>query len=231
MRDLLALLIDVDNCGLLLGDEHIHILVQLCELDHLSLDLRDGFVTVADLTKDRLRLSATISLKKLELDTDVVSTQLQIEEAGDVRGRSSTYRLAKDLLVGRVLDRFTDLGIGGIGSNNSVLTLLLHLELLSEIPLDRLILVNDSLQSPVDLSKLWSILGASRIWLRFEGSDTVGQVAVKGHGISPEPVQLLVCRAFWADVGVIEGPLLEELQLAEVLLDRVNTLIHLTTSI
>lgn len=67
LRDLLALLINVDHGCFLLCDENIHVLVQLGELDHLSLDLRNRLVAIRDLAKNRLRLSATITLQELKV--------------------------------------------------------------------------------------------------------------------------------------------------------------------
>lgn len=46
--DFLALLLDVLNEGFLLHDDLVQVLEQLCQLDHLSLDLLDGLVALLD---------------------------------------------------------------------------------------------------------------------------------------------------------------------------------------
>jgi hypothetical protein len=52
--------VDVLYCGLLLNDGSLHILEQLGELNHLSLNLLDCFVPALNSAQCRLRLTSSI---------------------------------------------------------------------------------------------------------------------------------------------------------------------------
>jgi hypothetical protein len=64
--DLLTLLLDVLNEWLLLHDNLVEVLEQLCQFDHLSLDLLDGLVALLDVPQARLGLAATVGVNELQ---------------------------------------------------------------------------------------------------------------------------------------------------------------------
>ena len=58
----LCLLLDLLNRSFLLYDCGVNVLEQLRELDHLALDLLDGFMATLDSVEGRLSLPATVGL-------------------------------------------------------------------------------------------------------------------------------------------------------------------------
>ena len=73
-----------------------------------------------------------------------------------------TYRLAKDLLVGHVLNGFLDFSVGRIRSYNSILSRNLLLSSAAEIALQLLGSVDCGFQSSVNLSDLGSVSWIAR---------------------------------------------------------------------
>lgn len=57
---ILGFVVDVLYRGFLLNDGSFHVLEQLCELNHLSLDLLDGLVSALHSAQCRLRLPSSI---------------------------------------------------------------------------------------------------------------------------------------------------------------------------
>lgn len=55
-----SLVVDVLNRRLLLDDSGLHVLKQLCEFDHLPLDLLNGFMTSLHSPQCRLRLASPV---------------------------------------------------------------------------------------------------------------------------------------------------------------------------
>jgi hypothetical protein len=64
--DLLALLLNVGNEGLLLLHNLIEVLEQLGELDHLALDILDGLVALLDVAEGRRGLAAAVGVEQLQ---------------------------------------------------------------------------------------------------------------------------------------------------------------------
>lgn len=63
--DLLALLLDVGDKGLLLHDDLVEVLEQLGELHHLLLDLQNRLVALLDVAESRGRLATAVGAEEL----------------------------------------------------------------------------------------------------------------------------------------------------------------------
>lgn len=63
--DFLALLLDVGNERLLLLNDLVEILEELSKLDHLALDVLNGFVSLLDVAEGRGGLTTAVRVEKL----------------------------------------------------------------------------------------------------------------------------------------------------------------------
>ena len=63
--NLVASLFDLHDCGLLLDDSGLEILEELCECDHVALNLLNLVVTTSDAVGDRLSLATAITVDQL----------------------------------------------------------------------------------------------------------------------------------------------------------------------
>lgn len=202
LHDLLALHLNVGDCGLLLHHQRLHVLEQLRELDHLRLDLLDGRVPVLDCAQRRAALTPPVALQQ---------------------------RLREDLLVGCVLDGLAHLLLRRLRAHDAVLARHLLLELLPEGRVHALVVLDGGLQLAIDLADLRGVLGRARVGLLLDGLDARGEVAVHGHGLRGDGVELAVGAALGRRVGVIEGALLEGREVVEAALDLVDAAIDLAT--
>lgn len=135
--------------------------------------------------------------------------------------------LGKDLLVGGVLDGLAHLLLGGIRAHDAVLAGHLVLQLLPEGRIHALVLLDGGLELAVDLADLRGVLGRAGVGLLLEGADAAGEVAVHGHGLGGDGVELTVGGALFGGVGVVEGALLEDGEVAQAILDSVDAIIDI----
>jgi hypothetical protein len=66
LANLLALLLDIGNQRLLLLNNLVEILEELSELDHLALDVLDGFVALLDIAEGGAGLTAAVRAQELK---------------------------------------------------------------------------------------------------------------------------------------------------------------------
>lgn len=198
VNDLLTLGLDIHHGRLLLHHQDIHILEQLRQLDHLALDLLDGLVPALHGIQGGSGLSLSVALQQ---------------------------GLAEDLLLRRVLDRLLHLLLRGVGPHDAVLSRHLRLQLAAEVGLDVLVLVDGRLELAIRLANLRRVARTPRLGLRLDGLDAAGEVAVHGHGVRTQGVELPVRGRLGAAVGVVEGALLEHAEAREVLLDGLDALV------
>ena len=75
VANFLSFLLDVLHHGLLLHDDLVEVLEQLCQFHHLSLNPLDGLVTLLDISQARLCLSAAVGTEELQM---IVSPSLMV---------------------------------------------------------------------------------------------------------------------------------------------------------
>jgi hypothetical protein len=122
VHHLLALHLDLGDRRILLHDKVIHVVKHLRQLNHLTLDLLDRFVTRADSVHGALSLALS----------------------GGVH-----HSLLEHLLRIRVLDSFTNFLFRSIGAYDAVLTSRLLVRPLSVLSLNLHILLVRLLQRPI----------------------------------------------------------------------------------
>ncbi|GKT41627.1 uncharacterized protein ColSpa_01808 [Colletotrichum spaethianum] len=199
LDDLLALLLDLGDGGLLLDDEHVHVLEQLGELDHLLLNLLQGGLAVLDGVEDGVGLGLAAALHD---------------------------GLLEDLGAGAgVLDGLADLALVGVGADDPVLAGHLVLGALAEGGLDLLVLLDGALETAIDAADLRRVPGRLAVGAGLDCADAIGERAVHGHGLGGEGVELAGGRRARRRVGVGEGALLQHAQLVQVGLDLVDALV------
>lgn len=199
LDDLLALLLNLCDGGLLLDDEHIHVLEQLCELHHLLLDLLQSGLAVLDGIEDAVSLGLAAGLHD---------------------------GLLEDLGTGTgVLNSGADLLLVGVGAHNAVLASHLILCAFAELGLDLLVLLNGTFQAAVDAADLRRVLGRLALGGGLDLANTVGERAVHGHGLGGEGIELTGGRGRGGGIGIGDGSVLQHAQLVQVGLDLVNSLV------
>jgi len=130
-----GLFLDVHDHGLLLHDNCVQILEQLCQLSHCTLDLLDSIVALANICQCALGLATAVRVKEC---------------------------LLEDLGIGAGLGGLDDFLLGGIRVDDEVLTTLLLLDFLAELRLYGLVVVdcfaNTAVQG-IDLSFVARVSG------------------------------------------------------------------------
>ena len=133
--------------------------------------------------------------------------------------------LRKHLLAAGGLDGPTHLVVRGVAAHNAVLPRHLVLQLLAERRVERLVLLDRRLQAAVDAAHLRRVLGRPAVGLALEHADAAREVAVHGHGLRGEGVQLPVGAALRRRVRVVERALLQGREVVQVGLDLVDAAI------
>lgn len=189
---LFALLLYLCDSGLLLNHQRLKILKELGNLNQLLLDLLNGLMSIVDHVQGVLRLASTITLEKLILTSapDYPTVDL------------GTYSLTEYLIRGTILNNSLHFLFGGVRVDHPKISRYLRLKLPPKISLDRLKLLNGSLQPAVHSTHLRSILRTSRVWLSLDVLEACGKVPVQDHGIVTELVKLPVDGGIRASVGV-----------------------------
>jgi len=144
---------------------------------------------------------------------------------------TNAYRLAENLLISSIFACFPDFSFTSIWPDYSVLPFHLRLQLPPKITLHLLVLIDSSLQFPVNLANLRRVPRVSRFTLLLDSLDTCGKVAVHIHCLGAESVKLEIRLRILTRVGVVKGSLLEEADTLKVALDGVNAAINLSTLI
>lgn len=199
LDNLLALLLDLRDGGLLLDDEDVHVLEELGQLDHLLLNLLQGSLAVLDGRQHGVGLLLATGLHDGLL-----------ENLGTGTG---------------ILHSLTDLALVGVGAHNAVLTGHLVLGALAELGLDLLVLLDGALQAAVDAADLRRVLGRLAFGGGLDLADAVCEGAVLGHRLGGEGVELAGGGGVRGGVCVGECSLLQHAELVEVLLDLVDALV------
>jgi len=101
----------------------------------------------------------------------------------------ATYGLLEDGGI-RVRDGVADFGIGGVRTNDTVLTLSGGLRVSPEVGLKRLVAIDGGLEAAVNLADLRSVAGAARLGLRFDVLDAGDESTVSRHYLRTESSDL-----------------------------------------
>lgn len=165
LDNLLTLLLNLSDSGLLLNNESVHVLEKLCELDHLLLDLLKSLVTVLNSAQGGAGAALAVTLH---------------------------HSLAENLATSCVLNSSLDLLLRSIGTNNTVLTSHLVLGSLSELGLDLLVLGNGGLETAINTGDMRVVLGRAGLGAGLDGADSLGELTVERHGVSGKRVELAV---------------------------------------
>lgn len=201
LNNFLALHLNVRDSRFLLHNQCLHILEQLSELNHLLLNLLDSLVSVLHSVKSRSALASSIALEQ---------------------------SLREDLLVRGILHSLANFSFRSIWSNNAVLASHLLLQPLSERGVHGLVFLDCSLKLTVNFAKLRCILGRSGLALLLDRFDSASEVAVHGHRLGGNGIELSVGLAVGGGIGVIERALLKLGKVSEVLFDRVDAFVDFT---
>ncbi|GJD02611.1 hypothetical protein ColKHC_11436 [Colletotrichum higginsianum] len=199
LDDLLALLLDLGNGSLLLDNQHVHVLEQLCELNHLLLNLLQGGLAVLNGVEHGISLGLATTLHDGLL-----------EDLGSGTG---------------VLDGLADLALVGIGADDSVLAGHLVLGTLAEGGFDLLVLLDGALETTVDAADLRRVPGGLAVGAGLDGAHAVGEGAVHSHGLGGQGIELARGGGAGRRVGIGEGALLQHAQLVQVGLYLVDSLV------
>ena len=197
-RDILALLFDVHDHVLLSSNKLFHILKQLRQLNHLLLNLLDRLVTALYSIKRSLRMALPTALKQ---------------------------GLGEDLLGRSVLNCLSNLLVRSLWAHNFVLAGHLLLGLLAVLRVSVLVRVDCGLETSIDLSKLWSILWGARFLHGLESLDSLDEPAVHSHDFGTHVVELAVGGGGGGRIWVVQGALLEHLELLKAALNIVDALV------
>ncbi|KAI6761185.1 hypothetical protein HG531_001738 [Fusarium graminearum] len=201
LDNLLTLLLNLGDGSLLLNNESVHVLEELCQLDHLLLNLLKGLVTVLNGAQGSTGATLAVTLH---------------------------HGLAENLATSCVLNSSLDLLLRGVGANDTVLPGHLVLGSLSELRLDLLVLGNGSLEAAINTGDMRVVLGRVGLGTGLDGADSFGKLTVKRHGLSRKSVELTVGGTGTRAVGIIKGSLLDHTKLLEVLLNGVDSTVDIT---
>lgn len=192
-------MLDVADLFFLLNNQSVHILEKLCQLDHLLLDLLNGGMTVLNRAQNGSGLPAAVTLHQ---------------------------RLLEDLgPLGRILDGSSDFLLRRVGPHYAVLACHLVLCLLAEGRLNLLIFLNGLLEAPIDSRYLRRVPGLLAIPAGLDRADSFSQAPVHAHRLCRETVQLSRSSGTGRGIGIVEGTILKQSQLAKVSFNLVDALV------
>lgn len=190
--NLLALLLNLYNGGILLDDQGVEILHQLEQLRHLLLNLEQLLVAVLDSAQCRTSTALPVALHE---------------------------SLAEDLAVTSAVNRGLNLLFRSLGANNTILAAHLLLDSGLELGLDSLVLGDDGLDLAIDSVHVAAVHSTSAFGLGLDGTHPVGESAVDGHGLGGKGIQLAVGLAGRGAVDIAEDSGLKDFDLFQVAFD------------
>jgi hypothetical protein len=202
---LLTLMLDIANLFFLLDNQGIHILEQLGQLDHLLLNLLDRGMTILNRAEDGSGLPAAVTLH-----------QSLLEDLGP---------------LGCILDGSANLLLRCVGSHYAVLACHLILRSLAERRLNLLVLLNGLLETPIDARHLRRVPGLLAVPAGLDRAYSFSQTPVQTHRLCGKTVQLSRGSGAGRGIGIVEGAVLKQSQLAKVAFNLVDALVDVATFI
>lgn len=201
LDNLLTLLLNLYNGGILLDDQGIEILHKLEQLRHLLLNLEQLLVAVLNSAECRTSLALSVALH---------------------------HGLAEDLATASIVDGGLDLLLCSVGADNAILAAHLLLDGSLEFRLDTLVLGDDVLEPSIDSAHMLSVRSTLTFRLGLDLAHTFDKGTIVSRGLGGEGIQLAVRIAGRGGVGVIEDSGLHLLDLFQAGFDLADFVADVT---